>query len=64
MNIRNTKRRMSGTNTNKEHLQYKKRDGSKEDCFKPMPIFRPMTKFMDPRHPRQNFMSRRHPQFD
>ena len=55
MNIWNTKRRISGVNTNEEHLQIMKRKGSKKYCFWPTPTFWHMLKFHWTHHLRQKF---------
>ena len=55
MNIRNTKRQMSGTNTYKEHLLYneKKRNVKNIDIvFDPRQFFDTYKNFMDPCQPR------------
>ena len=49
MNIRNTKRRMSGTNTCKEHLQYNEQERKVK-----LITFGQLQNSMNPRHLRQN----------
>ena len=55
MNMRNTKRRMSVTNTSKENLQYNEKERDTTNIvFEPRQLFDPRQNFMDLRHPRQN----------
>ena len=71
MNTRNTKRRMSGMNTYKEHLQYNEKERNvKNVVFDPRQLFDRCQNFVDSRHPchprqnfdgRESFMDPRHP---
>ena len=59
MNIRNTKRRMSGTNTYKENLLNNKQKQNVNNiniAFEPLETFKPCGTFMDSRHPRHYFL--------
>ena len=62
MNIRNKKRRMSETNTYKEHLQYNEKElNVKNIVFDPRQLFETCQNFTVPHYLRQNFMEPRHP---
>ena len=59
MNIRNKKRRMSGTNTYKENLLHNKQKQNVNNiniAFEPLETFKPRRTFMDSRHPRHYFL--------
>ena len=63
MNIRNTKRQISGTNTYKEHSLSNEKERNAKDIdivFSPRPLFDPYKHFMGQLHPHQNFMTPRH----
>ena len=58
MSIGNTKRRMQGPKTCKEHLLHNEKKRSVKNIaivFDPRQLFDLSNNFMDPHHPRQNF---------
>ena len=55
MNLRNTKKRMSGENTSKESLEYNEMEWNvKNFGFDPSQLFKLCQNFMNPHHPRHS----------